>query len=97
MKFLILAFDGGGVRVVLQWKLLQRLLQEFPNLIDNVDVFAGTSAGAILASALASGLEKTTDVLLSEDNIKLIFRRSVCQKVESLGGLRSAKYENHHL
>lgn len=78
MKFLVLAFDGGGVRMVMQWKILQRLINKYPHLLNNVDVFAGTSAGSILASALATGVSKEQiDSLLSQESIRTIFHRKL--------------------
>lgn len=35
--------------------LLTRLVETFPDLMDKVDLFAGVSAGSIVASCLATG------------------------------------------
>jgi patatin-like phospholipase/acyl hydrolase len=96
-KKFVLAIDGGGVRSVMQWKILQRLLKQFPNLLDEVDVFAGTSAGAILASALACDMVDSIDNMLSQKNLTSIFNRTFCHKVSSLGGITKARYENRRL
>lgn len=52
----ILAQDGGGVRGALEVGILTRLYSEHDSLIDEVDVLAGSSTGAINAVALACGL-----------------------------------------
>jgi len=53
----ILSFDGGGVRGVVSLELLRLLKDECSiNLNEDVDVYAGTSTGSIIAVALASGL-----------------------------------------
>lgn len=96
-KKFVLSFDGGGVRVVIQWKILQRLIKKIPNLLEKVDVYAGTSAGSILASALATDNVNNIDTMLSEKNLRDIFSRTFCHKVKSLGGLTKARYENRVL
>ncbi|MGA3230857.1 MAG: patatin-like phospholipase family protein, partial [Candidatus Binatus sp.] len=51
-NFRILSFDGGGIRGVLTAVLLDRLLAEYPALLqdrpDTITMFAGTSTGGIL-------------------------------------------------
>lgn len=96
-KKFVLSLDGGGVRVVLQWRILKRLINKIPNFLQHVDVYAGTSAGSILASALASDSVNDIDQMLSEKNLREIFSRSFCHKVSSLGGIRKARYENRRL
>src|SRR5262245_9236130 len=49
----ILSCDGGGIRGVITAKLLQAL---DPSVIKNIDLFAGTSTGSIIALGLASGV-----------------------------------------
>lgn len=53
--FRILSCDGGGIRGVLTATLLKRLNQQFPQLIEKTDLFAGTSTGSFIALALAYG------------------------------------------
>ena len=55
-KYRIMTFDGGGVRGSLMAALVRRLTEEFPNLLDQVDLFAGTSTGSVVALSLASGI-----------------------------------------
>ncbi|MBO8138511.1 MAG: patatin-like phospholipase family protein [Desulfotomaculum sp.] len=55
-KYRIIAFDGGGVRGVLTVNILKRLNKIFPDLINSVNLFAGTSTGSFIALALAYGL-----------------------------------------
>jgi len=56
-KYLILSCDGGGIRGVVTTMLLQNLGQQFLN---QVDFFAGTSTGSIIALGLASGVSIET-------------------------------------
>ncbi|MGG7144560.1 patatin-like phospholipase family protein [Clostridium nigeriense] len=55
-KFRILSFDGGGIKGSLSLEILIRVLDKFPNLLNEVDLFAGTSTGAIIAAFLAKGI-----------------------------------------
>lgn len=97
MRYLILALDGGGARMVLQWTLLKRLMAGCPDLLTRVDVFAGTSAGSILASALVTGLEHQVDHIMTKGVISQVFKRTPCHKLTSLNGMLKAKYENDGL
>ncbi len=72
--FRIMSFDGGGVRGALMAALVQRLIEKIPHLLDRVDLFAGTSTGAMMALGLADG--KLPDEMIevySQENMKLIF------------------------
>lgn len=40
-EFRILSLDGGGVRAIIQSTILARLLQRFPNLLNEIDLIAG--------------------------------------------------------
>ena len=97
MKFLVLALDGGGARMFLQWKVLSRILDRFPKFLSSVSLFAGTSAGSILAAMLAcdktDGLDAILDPLLMDE----IFKRTPCHALVSLNGLVKAKYQNDGL
>lgn len=55
-KFRILSFDGGGIKGALSVEILIRILDKFPNLLNEVDLFAGTSTGSIIAAFLAKGI-----------------------------------------
>jgi uncharacterized protein len=55
-KYRILAIDGGGVRGILPAKLIERIVRIYPQLIEETDLFVGTSAGSFIALGLASGL-----------------------------------------
>jgi predicted acylesterase/phospholipase RssA len=73
-KYLILSCDGGGLRGILTAKIIERLHAEAP-FIDQIDLFAGTSTGGILALGLAHGFSPTQIVKLYRDNATAIFDR----------------------
>ncbi|VYU51902.1 patatin [Clostridium tertium] len=90
-KFRILAFDGGGVKGALSLEILNNILKKFPNFLDNIDLFTGTSTGSIIATLLAKGYDlKSLNHLYSEKEAKKIFSQS------SLNLIRP-KYKNNNL
>ena len=54
-SYFILTCDGGGIRGLIPALLLQQLDEEL-NFLEKVDLFAGTSTGALIALGLASGV-----------------------------------------
>ncbi|HAF14393.1 MAG TPA: hypothetical protein DCK99_11995 [Blastocatellia bacterium] len=76
-RYRIMTFDGGGVRGSLMATLVKRLVDHFPTLLEQVDLFAGTSTGSVVASTLASGLSADTLVsFYSQENLKSAFSPS---------------------
>ena len=76
-RYRIMTFDGGGVRGSLMATLVKRLTDHFPNLLEQVDLFAGTSTGSVVACTLASGLSADTLVsFYSQENLKSAFSPS---------------------
>ncbi len=55
IRYRVLSLDGGGFRGLLASRLLERLHAARPRMLDAIDLFAGTSTGAILALSLAAG------------------------------------------
>lgn len=72
MAHLILSLDGGGIRGVLTARLIERLEAKKP-FLHKVELFAGTSTGAILALALAQGMTPKQLVALYIDHGDEIF------------------------
>jgi patatin-like phospholipase/acyl hydrolase len=71
-NYRILSLDGGGVKGVLEARLLQRLESEAP-FLSTVDLFAGTSTGGIIALALAAGVSVEDCVSLYREGAEKIF------------------------
>ncbi|SHK23279.1 patatin-like phospholipase family protein [Tepidibacter formicigenes] len=73
-KYRIMTFDGGGIRGALSATLLKKLDERCPKLIENTDLFAGTSTGSFIALGLAYGLSpKELISLYSVRNCRFIF------------------------
>lgn len=96
-KLLIVSLDGGGVRGALQCKILGRLFERFYWLEDRVDMYAGSSAGAFLASALSFGSFSEARHLCTTKTFSSIFYRSWEQEISSLDGWKHSKYSSDAL
>lgn len=71
----ILSLSGGGYRGLFSAHVLERIHREFGNgdLQEKVDLFAGTSIGGIIATALASGCQPARIKQLLLDHGSAIF------------------------
>lgn len=58
----IISIDGGGIRGIIPADILRRVEERSPGCLQEVDLYAGTSTGAILSAALAAGL-KPSDIV----------------------------------
>lgn len=53
----VLSIDGGGIRGLIPVRILERLEIHHPGIVQEFDLFAGSSTGAVLAGGFAFGLE----------------------------------------
>ena len=53
----VLSIDGGGIRGIIPVRVMERLENHRPGVVQEFDLFAGTSTGAVLAGGFAFGLE----------------------------------------
>lgn len=86
-QFHILSCDGGGVRGVFAAQLLAMLEHQKPFLA-RIDMFCGTSTGALIALSLASGVSPDQLVQLYQHLAPVLFPKDA-----SRGGDR-AKYDS---
>lgn len=91
----ILSLDGGGIRGLVTVILLQRLLKSpgLGQLLEKVDLIAGTSTGGLLALGIAHGLDLDTIRRLYVNRGPVIFDDSWLDNVVDLGKLRGADYD----
>ena len=94
----ILAMDGGGIRGILTAVLLQRLEKAHPGFLAQIDLFAGTSTGGILALALAAGFTPARARELYETCGKRVFADTLLDdlrdlQIGSLPSLAGADYD----
>jgi patatin-like phospholipase/acyl hydrolase len=92
MIYNVLALDGGGIRGLFTAKVLARLVEEDPYFIHNIDLFAGTSTGGILALGLAAGKSPSDIVDMYLHNVNIIFEDSIWDDLMDLGGAVGADY-----
>ncbi|MFP4661265.1 MAG: patatin-like phospholipase family protein [Halanaerobiales bacterium] len=72
-RYRVLCFDGGGIRGALTIRMLVRLQNRLPGLLDEVDLYSGTSTGAIIAIGLSAGLK------VSE--LEEVYTPDICRKI----------------
>ncbi len=93
-KYRVMAIDGGGIRGLLTTIVLQRLVATpgLENLLDSIDLVAGTSTGGLLALAIARRLDlaRIRDVYVKKG--PAIFDDSWLDDLVDLGKLRGADY-----
>lgn len=88
----ILSMDGGGIRGTLTIRMIERLEEMTPGWLENVDMFAGTSTGGILALVLAAGLKPAHIRKIYQDLGEKVFADSFLDDVKDLGKLAGADY-----
>jgi patatin-like phospholipase/acyl hydrolase len=98
-KYRILSLDGGGLRGLITARLLDRLnnTSEISGWLSEVDLYAGTSTGGILALALAVGKSPDEICTLYKDKGKKIFDDSIWDDIRDLGKTIGADYDNKNL
>jgi patatin-like phospholipase/acyl hydrolase len=92
MAYCILSFDGGGIRGVYSAAVLEILAAQFPPLLQNVKLFAGTSTGGIIALLLAMGKTPGEIVGFYEQHGPKIFDDSLWDDIVDLGKAVGADY-----
>ncbi len=88
----IVSLDGGGIRGLISAILLERLEQAHPGFLAQVDLFAGSSTGGLLALGLAAGKTAAQVRQLYENYGDKVFSDSVLDDVRDLGKLIGAEY-----
>lgn len=102
----VLSLKGGGIRGIMAAQFLKELVEVTGVEVSGLfDVIAGTSTGGIIALALSVyNAEKTGPEFTAADIVQLylkqgpqIFKRTLSQKIRSLGGLLGPKYDSGNL
>lgn len=96
MAYRILSIDGGGIYGSFFCTVLERLEQEYPKLVEESNLIAGTSIGGITALALAHGVTPVMMKQLFVDHAKEIFKQSIWRKIASYFGI-TCRYSNTNL
>jgi patatin-like phospholipase/acyl hydrolase len=95
----ILSFDGGGIRGLLSTVLLERLIEESAarDFILSVDMFAGSSTGALIALGLAAEIPLAVIKDLYIEAGPKIFADKVFDQIRDIGNLLGSQYSNKEL
>jgi hypothetical protein len=88
----ILSFDGGGVRGVLMLSLVLRLDALVPGWRREIDLYAGTSAGALIALGLAAGFGPAELLARFRSALPGVFEDSWWDDARDLGTALGADY-----
>ena len=98
-RYRILSLDGGGLRGLISARLIQRLndIPDITGWINDVNLYAGTSTGGILALALATGRSPEDIYCLYKDKGGRIFDDSIWDDIHDLGKTIGADYSNKNL
>jgi hypothetical protein len=75
--FRVLSLDGGGVRGLYTARILERLCEACPTLLDNIDLIAGSSTGALIGVLLGKGYSPQHIVDIYRQSSTRIFHRSI--------------------
>lgn len=94
----ILSIDGGGTRGIVPATIIHCMEQDIgKKSIELFDVFAGTSTGSIVATALAAGVDSGELVDLYLNKAKDIFKQSFLDKLSGVDEYLDANYSNKGL
>jgi patatin-like phospholipase/acyl hydrolase len=90
--YAVLSMDGGGIRGIMTAILLQRLEESHPGFLEQIDLFAGTSTGGLLALGLAAGRSPVEMRELYQESGEKVFADTILDDVRDLGKLVGADY-----
>lgn len=95
--FNIISFDGGGVRGIIEAAILERVEAKYPNILRDVDLLIGTSAGGIIALGLAAGKSPAELREMYQMASKQIFAETFLGRFKDFWKLLSADYKADNL
>jgi hypothetical protein len=96
-RFNVLSLDGGGIRGTIEAVVLDRLSREYPKLLQNVDLIAGSSTGGIQALGLAAGNTAPENREAYTSMAKLVFADSFLDDFRDLWKLGGADYSTKNI
>jgi len=93
----ILSIDGGGIRGILPVRVLERLETHRPGILQNFDLFAGSSTGAVLAAGFAYGFGARFMRQMYQGFGKEVFADSIWDDIRDLKYILGADYSIENL
>ena len=90
----ILSIDGGGIRGIITVIMIEKICElSGYDWLNEVNLFAGTSTGGLIALALASGKKLEDIQKIYQDDGKIIFHKSFWNDVGGAFGFLKAPYD----
>ena len=96
-KNIVLTLDGGGIRGLIQIRIIGRILDKFPELQQKILFIGGTSVGSINGSGLGIGLKPAEVEKLLYDGAPKVFEDSIFDDIKDLGRLLGSEYSVFNL
>ena len=96
-KNIVLTLDGGGIRGLIQIRIIGRILDKFPELQEKILFIGGTSVGSVNGSGLGIGLKPAEVEKLLYDGAPEVFEDSIFDDIKDLGRLLGAQYSVKNL
>ncbi len=93
----ILAIDGGGIRGIIPARVLERLETHVPGIVQEFDLYAGSSTGAVLAAGFAYGFDPRFMRQMYQGFGKQVFMDSIWDDLRDLKYILGADYSIDNL
>jgi len=93
----ILSIDGGGIRGILPARVLERLETHRPGIVQNCELYAGSSTGAVLAAGFAYGFDPRFMRQMYQGFGKEVFADSIWDDMRDLKYILGADYSIENL
>jgi patatin-like phospholipase/acyl hydrolase len=93
----ILSIDGGGIRGIIPARVLERLEVYIPGIVQEFDLYAGNSTGAVLAAGFAYGFNPRFLRQMYQGFGSEVFADSIWDDLRDLKYIFGADYSADHL
>jgi patatin-like phospholipase/acyl hydrolase len=93
-RYRILSIDGGGLRGIIPLAIMERLDAAVPGWRTDINMFAGTSTGGLIALCLARGMSPSDILNVYVEQGASIFARSLWQEIKTLDEAIGPKYDS---
>ncbi len=93
----ILSIDGGGIRGIIPARVLERLETHVPGIVQEFDLYAGSSTGAVLAAGFASGFDPRFMRQMYQGFGEQVFADSIWDDLRDLKYILGADYSIDNL
>ena len=93
----VLSIDGGGIRGIIPARLLERLEIHRPGIVQEFDLYAGTSTGAVLAAGFANGFQPRFMRQLYQGFGEEVFADSFWDDLRDIKYILGADYSSENL